>query len=88
MFALTLEVGIEGSQHTGSGPGAPPGPRPAYPSAGWGGSDRTPPSLVWGYTLEIIALKERKEAAERKVIFIFPAPSQWPLCCINVNMNQ
>ena len=58
MFALTREVGTEGHLHRGSGHGDPPGPRPACPSAGWGGSDRTPLSLVWDYTLETTALGE------------------------------
>lgn len=63
MFALTHEVGTGGRQHMGSGRGDPPGPRPACPSAGLGGSRRTPPSLVWDYTLETAALEG---AAEEK----------------------
>lgn len=65
MFALTHEVGTGGRRHRGSGHGDPPGPRPACPSADWGGSDRTPPSLVWDYTPETTALEE---AAERQIM--------------------
>lgn len=67
MSTLTREVGNGGRQHRGSGHGDPPGPRPACPSAGWGGSDRTPLSLVWGYRLETTVLEK---AAERKIIFV------------------
>lgn len=61
IFALTHEVGIGGSRHTGSGHGDPPGPRPAYPLTGWGGLDKTPLSQVWGYTPEITVLEEAAE---------------------------
>lgn len=64
MFGLTHEAGTEGHQHRGSGHGDPPGPRLAYPSAGWGGLDRTPPCPVWGYILETKALME---AAVKKI---------------------
>lgn len=63
-FSLTHEVGTGGRRRKDSGHGDPPGPRPACPSAGWGGSGRTPPSLVWDCTLETTALEE---AAERKI---------------------
>ncbi len=62
LFALTLEVGTGGCQHRDSGHGDPPGPKPACPSVGWGGSNRTLPSLVWDCTLGTTALEV---AAER-----------------------
>lgn len=65
MFALTREVGTGGHLHRGSGLGDPPGPRPAYPSTGWGGSDRDHPSPVWGYTLEITALEKAAEKGKK-----------------------
>lgn len=65
VFALTREVGIGARRHRGSGHGDPPGPRPACPSVGWGGSDRTHPSPVWGYTLEITALEKATERGRR-----------------------
>lgn len=69
LFALTCEIGTGGRRHRGSGRGDPPGPRPACPPAGWGGSDRTPPSPVWDYKLETTALRRqrREETMARPV---------------------
>lgn len=67
MLALTREVCTEGHQHRDSGHGDPPDPRPACPSAGWGGSSRTPPSPVWDYTLETTALEEPAERQTTEV---------------------
>lgn len=59
-FIFTHEVDTVGPRHRDSGPGDRPDPRPACPSADWGGSCRTPPSQVWGYTLGTAALRKNK----------------------------
>ena len=76
-FALTHEVDSGGSQHRDSGHGDLPGPRLAYPSTGWGDSDRPLPSLVWGYTLEITALEKAagRKGCKSKLVFILPDQS-------------
>lgn len=67
VFIFTHEVDTVGRRHRGSGPGVRPDPRPAYPSAGWGGSNRTPPSQVWGYTLGTAVLSRNKPRDEHCV---------------------
>lgn len=62
VYFFTHEVDTVGHQHKDSGPGDRPDPRLACPSADWGGSDRTPPFQVWGYTLGTATLgKKRKK---------------------------
>lgn len=60
VFIFTHEVDTVDHRRRDSGPGDCPGPTPACPLADWGGSDRTPPSQVWGYTLGIATLRKNK----------------------------
>lgn len=58
--SLTREVGRARRLHRGSGPGAPPGPMLAYPSAGLGDSGSIPLYLVLGCILETAALETKQ----------------------------
>lgn len=56
---FTREVDTIGRRHRDSGPVDRPDPRLACPSASLGGSDRTRPYQVWGYTLGTAALSKK-----------------------------